>query len=75
MEKCILIWAFIGFLMVLCWILFISESCELIIKHKQNVETIEVLKKRIEVIEEQLEFTEYLLPGGKRNEKTPGQGR
>lgn len=70
MEKCILlIWAFIIFItnvVVVCWVLFdITENRKLVTKHKQNVETIEVLKKRIEVIEEQLKFTEYLLPGGK----------
>ena len=61
----------LGFVLLLGLILsiFNEERWELIAKHQQNIETIEVLEKRIEVIEEQLEFTYWLLPDGKKNEK------
>ena len=63
----------LGFVLLLGLILsiFNEERWELIAKHQQNTETIKVLEKRIEVIEEQLKFTYWLLPGGKRNEE-PG---
>ena len=58
----------LGFLMIIFGI-FIKQKEALIAKHQQNIETIEVLEKRIELIEEQLEFTYWLLPDGKKNEK------
>ena len=52
--------------MVLIFGIFDKQERELIAKHQQNIETIEVLEKRIELIEEQLKFTYWLLPDGEK---------
>ena len=60
-----LFFGFILFVTVILW-MFDEDKKELIAKHQQNIETIKVLEKRIEVIEEQLKFTYWLLPDGEK---------
>ena len=74
-KEVVLVWfmvVLVGFilLMVLIFGIFDKQKRELIAKHQQKIETIEVLEKRIELIEEQLEFTYWLLPDGEKNENT-----